>query len=475
MDSKLVESGYSAIHHRLERVPWRMLFCSLSANLLVISLGLLISWYSPVIPKLMLNNTDVNPLDKPISALETSIITVIPSIGAIILFPFWAYIVDRIGRKTTMRMISSILICSVITTAFAKNINTYYISLPLTGISVNGGLLTASVYNTEISKDSNRGMFNCIMMMHIPIGIVLGYIFGSIMSVKCLSLLSTIPPILFLIASFFLPESPYYLLLKQNYLEGTKALEILRGTTNPREIETEIKKIKEIIASTTLSKSRTIRDIFSNFAIRKAFLISIQITSIEQLSGLSIILIYVSPIFNKAGSGLSGDSVGIIVGVLKLVTFSLATYHSDRLGRRKLILISTLCCAFPMFFLGFYFYLDHIGSQVLNNFKWISVILVVIYIISYSIGLGNVPLTFAGEVFPEDMRALGVSLVLIVNQSIMCIVIFAFPLVSFYYGPHWCFWICAMFCVIGFISMYLTVPETKGKSFLEIQHLFKKA
>ncbi|XP_057653969.1 facilitated trehalose transporter Tret1-like [Diorhabda carinulata] len=459
---------------KLNQVPWYTYFCSLTADLLMISTGMQISWYSPAFTKLLSNDSIVNPFGEPISMMQISILSILPSLAAVIMYIPWAKVLNTIGAKKTMRIMATIHICNLITIAFARNIIVYYVFLPLIGITAYGGVLALTVYNTEIAQDSHRGTINCIMSLHMPIGILIGYILGSVYSLKNSSLISTTPSIIFILLSLLIPESPYHLIFKQKNTEGYKALETLRGRKNVSEIELEYNKIKLTIDNDMLLRKLTkISDFVRCKSIRKAFLISTQLFIVEQLSGISFILGYVTVIFSKAGTGLSGDIVGILVGITKLVSFFPAVYYIDKLGRKTLILSSIFGCSVLMLLLGIFFYLDHIGSNLIGNIRWISILFTLIYILSYGIGLGNVPLAFAGEIFPKDVRSAGVATTLIIDTLVLSIVTFSFPLVSTTLGLHWCFWICAAASSIGFISIYFTMPETKGKSFLEIQNLLE--
>lgn len=45
-------------------------------------------------------------------------------------------------------------------------------------------------------------------------------------------------------------------------------------------------------------------------------------------------------------------------------------------------------------------------------------------------------------------------------------------MVAVRWGYYLDYWIFAVFCIIGAIIIYFTVPETKGKSFAQIQKQF---
>ncbi|XP_057653843.1 glucose transporter GlcP-like [Diorhabda carinulata] len=456
------------------QIPYYMYFCGFTANLMIVSLGMNIAWISPSLGKLQSNDTHINPLGSPITTLQTSLVTAIPYLIAILTNGVWAKLLDKLGRKRTMQLGAIILTCSLLGTAFAANISILFVSLIISGMCVNGGIISASVYNNDIADDSNRGTLGCLLALNLPIGLVLCYFFGSITSIKYLSLICTIPSIFILLLSPFICESPVHLVRNSKITEAIEALEKLKQTKDSEVIDNEIKKIKDNIEVMSSCRRKTFLDIFRNRATRKAVVLCYQLFCIEQFSGISPVLAFVGTTFNKAGLVWSGDTVGIVVGLTKFLATLVALYCIDRTGRRRLLLVSSLSCTFSLLLLGFSFYIKYIKSPLLDGAPLLPVALITIFIIVHSVGLGSVPLTYAGELFPNDARATGVSFVIALQQINLCLVNFTFPILSDIIGEHWCFWINAMASLTGFISIYFTIPETKGKAFSEIQNMLLK-
>lgn len=454
--------------------PWFTYFCGLTASTMVMSLGISIAWFSPVISKLTSNDTDINPLGEPISTLQVSLIPVLLYFSTALTYPLWAKVVDRIGRRTTLRLLALIIIFSLFMTAFANHFYIYLVTLPITGAGVSGSLLSASLYVNEISEDSYRGTLGCIVGIQIPLGLLYGFICGALANVRVFTLLCAVPSIIHLILSQFIPESPVYLIANNKDVDAVAALKKLRRTTDSSVIDMQCSAIKEIVQATASLKQKSVFDIFRNRNARKAFFLSTQLFVFEQLSGISIILAYVVPIIDSSQSTLNGNAVSVLIGVVKVLTYLISLYLIDRIGRRKLILTSSFFCIFPIFFMGIYSYLAYKKSHAFDNLGWLLVVFVIFYVISYSIGLGTVPITFAGEIFPDDLRAVGVSLVLGIDQILACTESFSYPNLAELWGAHWCFWFCSFVTIVGFINMYFTVPETKGKSFAEIQKMLSE-
>ncbi|XP_057654051.1 probable metabolite transport protein CsbC [Diorhabda carinulata] len=451
------------------RFPWYMYFCVFSAHLLITACGMSTTWFLPVIPVLQSNDTHINPLETPVTTLQLSMLVSIPIAAGAVSFVFWSKIMDKFGRKTTMDLLSIVALISLFVISFAKNIYTLIIFLSLHRICMSGSMISVLVYTTEISCDATRGRMGCLMSIQVPFGILIGYILGSVTSVRYFTLICGVPFILYLVLSPLLSESPRYLISKQKNFEVMKVLKKLRGNIAYMEYEN----MRTLLPATTPTKP-TFLSIIRDNCSRKSFFLGSEIITFEQFSGISVIITYVGVIFDNANIGLKGNEVAIIIGVTKILSYILSLYLVDRIGRRPLMLFSIFMCMFSLFILGVYFHQVHIGSQLFDNIRWLPILFIIIYIIVYSVGLGVVPMAFTGEIFPDHLRAVGVGYVLIITVLVSAIVSFIFPIIKDFYGLHWCFWLFCIASLAGFIRIYLTMPETKNKTFLEIQNMLKR-
>ena len=93
----------------------------------------------------------------------------------------------------------------------------------------------------------------------------------------------------------------------------------------------------------------------------------------------------------------------------------------------------------------------------------------------FSFGAGVTPLLnmFTGEIMPPEYKVLAG-----LNLSLSVISIFIttkmFPTMLELLGPHWTYWMFGSVALVSNAFYYFFVPETKGKSLVEIQKGFKK-
>jgi MFS family permease len=82
------------------------------------------------------------------------------------------------------------------------------------------------------------------------------------------------------------------------------------------------------------------------------------------------------------------------------------------------------------------------------------------------------PLTWVliSEIFPNNIRVIGVSIAVIALWTAYFILVFTFPLIEKHFGDAFAFWGYAIICVMGFLFIYFKLPETKGKSLETIEN-----
>ncbi len=111
------------------------------------------------------------------------------------------------------------------------------------------------------------------------------------------------------------------------------------------------------------------------------------------------------------------------------------------------------------------------GSCPQNQFAWLSVLGMIMYLAAFGIGMSGLPWTINAEIYPLHCRTMANSISTGVNWvcNILCSSTFltiASPHVLTLYGAFWAY---SGIGIIGWIGVYLALPETSGLTLEEIE------
>ncbi|KAJ8930370.1 hypothetical protein NQ314_016834 [Rhamnusium bicolor] len=198
-------------------------------------------WPSPYIPVLVEGNYTFR-----ITSDEGSWLTVIPLIGAVFGAFFTGLIVDVFGRKRLIVFSSVPFIASWLLVGFAKSSVMMFVGRFLAGAADGLSFTAVPMYLGEIAEPEIRGLLASICPVCIVIGILLINIFGAYLALDMVAFIGTILPILLLIIFPWMPESPYFYLMKGNVEEARKSLQSFRGVEDVNaELNRMFKAVKE--------------------------------------------------------------------------------------------------------------------------------------------------------------------------------------------------------------------------------------
>lgn len=383
--------------------------------------------------------------------------------------PLFSVIMNKIGRKYTILCIAVPHLIAWITTALADSIYMFYISRVFNGIGDAGIFTALPAYVGEISTPKVRGFWGNLATIGIYLGEFLINLIGSFLSIKETAYLCSVLPILFIILFAFMPETPYYLLMKGKEEEAKTSLQKLRMKKN---VDGELKQL-QLDVMRQVSEPSGFKDLFTIDSNRKALLICSFCRFAQQFSGISSFVVYNQYIFKQTGMDIDyKTSSNIFIGTMFLCNF-LACFTLDKLGRRMTMITSCAGSTVVLLTLIIYFYLIEYTDVDLSLINWYPILGMLLYTIIYSLGLGIVPTLLLSEIFSTSVKGhaltlmnFGFGIYASSSTKIFQILTTHFGLV----GPIILFTFCCFFSTIIF---YLYMPETKGKTLEEIQQTLK--
>lgn len=267
---------------------------------------------------------------------------------------------------------------------------------------------------------------------------------------------------MFIVVFVWLPESPYYLVDKERMDEAKTSLQWLRGNN---QIDSELELMKTAIVKARANKG-TFKELFSP-SNRLSLIIVLGLGACQQLCGSQAVIAYAQSFFEEVGSDLGSSESSIILAVVQLITAAFSSSIVDRWGRRPLLLISTSGSAVCTAIIGTYFYLVHLEIDM-KPYSIVPMIVIMIFIISYTIGLATVPFAILGEIFPTNVKAVAAAAYTMFASAVGFGVIKLYQVVSDDFGIFYTFWGFAVCSLLFVIFVWYLIPETKGKPLAQI-------
>ncbi|CAH1171157.1 unnamed protein product [Phaedon cochleariae] len=442
----------------------RTLLVVCAVDLLATTGDISFSWTSPIYPKLYSNDSTINPLGRPITPDEDTWLGSLLNFGAIIGSPFFGYISAAFGRKPALLCIALPHVISYVTMAFARNINLFLLARFVSGIAVGGGYTMLATYIGEIAEDSSRGGMSLTLNVFWAIGNFIPYAIGPFLSVFMFnSILALIPIVFLVIFTLFCPETPYYLVGVKKFREAEKALMLLRSA-DADAVEEELTRIKIYMKS---NEDGHFLDIVKSATLRKCFMICFVLIATQELSGFSVITYHLQSIFAATDSAVQPHISALIVGFVMLVSSFIAPFLVDRSGRRNLVIWSCIGTCLSLTTLGTFFYIQDVLKA--EPIFWIPIVSLISYIVSFNLGICTVPWTLTAELFPSNVKQVAASSISICSWMVSFVTTNTFNDMTETLGRSGTFWCFAILSFCSTIFAFVFVPETKGKSFMEIQ------
>ncbi|XP_041058566.1 solute carrier family 2, facilitated glucose transporter member 11-like isoform X1 [Carcharodon carcharias] len=394
-------------------------------------------------------------------------------VGALITGPM----AIRFGRRNLMLLSNVFIFVGALIMGLsrtAKSFEMILIGRFFTGINAGVGMNINPLYLGESAPKEIRGMVALSFAPFTAAGIVLGQtvgikeILGSEELWPLLLASCAVPALIQIITLPWCPESPRYLLIdRENENLCVKALKRLRGDVD---LTTEMDELLEEQTALKGQSAKGLWDLFQDRSVRWQLIITLVLGSAIQLCGNDIVYFYAVYVFRAAGiPNEKIQYVTIGTGCCEFITAVTSNLFIDRIGRRVLLMGGySLMVGF-----GILFTISLTLQIKISWMPYMSMICIFASILSFGIGPAGVTGVIPMEIFDQTARPAAY----MINGSLLWInlivVGMTFPFIieglgSFCYVPF----ICLSLVAALFIGIFL--PETKGKSFLEISKEFHK-
>lgn len=401
---------------------------------------------------------------------EASYFIVFQPIGMLFASLFFFKISDLLGRKKSLLFLAVPQLVSWIIVMFAKTKWEFYAAKFFAGMGDCVLFSTLPAYVGEITTPTVRGYLGNVPTFMGNGGSFFITVLGSYIGARTSAYICILIPILFLCLVSMLPESPYQLIRDGKFDKAQKSIKWLIRKSN---VEQDFLSMKADVER-QMSERGKWKDLFKIDSNRRALRAGIFLRFSQQCSGIPVFASYTQVIFEKAGTDLGPQvSSMIFIGFIWMMIL-LCGASVEKFGRRPSYFYSILGSGFVLLALALYFYLDQNNIVNLEMLSWFPLAGMILWVITYSFGLGIVPTLMLGELFSASIKSKGLSFLIALFGISVLISMNLFNLLTTHIGLYAPFFVYGITCLISAFFTLRWVPETKGKTLEEIQQILKQ-
>ncbi|XP_013179479.1 PREDICTED: facilitated trehalose transporter Tret1-like [Papilio xuthus] len=464
-------------------------------NLLILGYGMTLGFPTILIPAVS------QPQDGEILHLNNTQVSWISSINLIVVplgCALSGVVTSPLGRRRAMQAVNLPFIIAWLLFYYSKTAVYLYAALFLTGLA--GGLLEAPVltYVAEITQPHLRGSLSATSSMCVILGVFTQFLFGTLMNWRTVALVNISFTIVAVIALFFIPESPHWLISRNRDDDARKSLQWLRGWTTEDEVDMELRDIQALfwIEEMVSYKYKWTANL-SHYRERK-FYVPFCLVSysffVGHFSGMTTLQTYAVSIFQALDAPLDKYRATLVLGAVQIAGAACCVLLVRFAGKRTLTLVSTagagVCClllsAYDIYIKMYsrpHVSISSNGVYLKTNssltaetihigYSWMPTTLLMLLAFITHTGIRLLPWILIGEVFSAQTRsgasglasAMGYIFGFVTNKAYINMV----DKLSIWgtYGFY------GLICLTGCVVFALILPETEGKNLIDIENHF---
>ncbi|XP_063630151.1 facilitated trehalose transporter Tret1-like [Cydia splendana] len=400
-------------------------------------------------------------------------------------------LMSRFGRQKANLISIVPALLGWIVFVLANSVPMFLIARLLHGLALGLRTPLAAILVAEYTDPKYRGAFLGTFAISLGLGIFLSHLWGAHLTWKVTAMVCAVFPVIALGIISLSPESPSWLVSKGKYDEAKKAFRWLRGSGVEQQAELEAmieaqkretrvseeKRVEKRFLKRFVDSLKDVLKIFRKVEFYKPSIIAISMLIVFEFGGAHMVPAYGNEILKAVLDKEDASEVVwqfTVIDLLRTVCAFFAIFLLKIFKRRTILFTSGLMTVLSLTLISVFVYLRK--ADVFSNSLFLDaapMTLMVLYTLSFCLGL--VPLTWVicGEVFPLAYRSLGSTLSTSFLTPSFVVSMKTAPHLYSSIGVQGAFLVYSALLSVCLIIIYALLPETKDRTLQDIEDSFK--
>ncbi|MEE1622300.1 sugar porter family MFS transporter [Zafaria sp. Z1313] len=393
---------------------------------------------------------------------------------------------DRQGRVRAMIVAAVLFAVSSVGSGLAFGVVDLIAWRLIGGIGVGMASVLAPAYIAEVSPAHSRGRLGSLQQLAIVLGIFTALLSDALIAAvaggasevtwlgleawRWMFLAEVIPAVVYGVLAWSLPESPRYLVAKNEFAKAGKVLTDVVGLPTKAAVEDKIAAIKETINLETRQGLHTLTG--GRYWLLPIVWVGILLSVFQQFVGINVIFYYSTSLWRSVGfTEADSFTVTVITSITNIAVTIVAIALVDKIGRKPLLLAGSTGMTLALGLMALCFsQATGTGEDVSLPQPWGTVALIAanLFVVSFGASWGPVVWVLLGEMFSNKMRAVALSVAAAAQWGANFLVTTTFPALA-EIGLVLAYGLYAFFALLSFFFVWRFVKETKGKELEAMQ------
>jgi SP family sugar:H+ symporter-like MFS transporter len=398
------------------------------------------------------------------------------AVGALVVGP----LADHWGRRPLLLITAVGFAVSSAGSGWADGSAVFIAYRLLGGASVGAASVLAPAYISEVAPAHVRGRLASLQQLAIVLGLLSAFLSnyaiadaaGSASSPFWLGQLAfrwmfwacILPALVLFLGTLFIPESPRYLVSKGKLAEATSVFARV-GEGDPAAM------VQSVQESLVTDRPPRIADLIDPVTRRPFTLVwvGIGLSVFQQFVGINVVFYYGEVLWRSAGFTESEAlQVNLLSGTVNVLSTFVAIALIDRIGRRPLLLGGAAGMALTLGGVAVCFSMGTLDAQgqlsLSPGIGRMALVLANLYVFCFGVSWGPVVWVLLGEMFPNQYRAIALSVAASIQWVANFAITMSFPVLLGEFGLSVSYAIYAAFALLSLVFVLRSIEETKGRT-----------